>query len=81
MVTVYILQSERTGRYYAGQTQDLARRIIEHNSGENASTRGGAPWKIVYSESCLDRTQAVRLEGQIKKRGIGRYLQAVVQKL
>ena len=29
---VYILQSESTGRYYVGQTHNLADRLVCHNS-------------------------------------------------
>ncbi|PIS27890.1 MAG: excinuclease ABC subunit C, partial [Candidatus Marinimicrobia bacterium CG08_land_8_20_14_0_20_45_22] len=30
--------------YYIGQTQDLANRLNEHNSGESKSTRAGIPY-------------------------------------
>src|SRR3972149_9538418 len=67
---VYILRSQRTGRYYVGSTQDLSRRLAEHNQPEeNPSrwTRGGAPWKLVFSEDFLRATQAVRAEKFIKR--------------
>ena len=67
---VYILRSQRTGRYYVGSTQDLSRRLAEHNQPEeNPSrwTRGGAPWKLVFSEDFLGAAQAVRAEKFIKR--------------
>ncbi|MDD3723564.1 MAG: GIY-YIG nuclease family protein, partial [Lutibacter sp.] len=30
---VYILQSELTGKYYCGQTQNLQHRLLRHNNG------------------------------------------------
>lgn len=44
----YILQSEKTGRLYIGQTADLNKRLEEHNSGLSSSTRGHVPWKIIH---------------------------------
>ncbi|MEZ4783712.1 MAG: GIY-YIG nuclease family protein [Candidatus Kapaibacterium sp.] len=34
MFSVYILQSESTGTYYVGQTQDVHKRLLRHNAGE-----------------------------------------------
>ena len=36
---VYILESEIDGRLYKGQTSDIAKRIIEHNSGKTKSPK------------------------------------------
>jgi len=44
---VYILQSESTGRYYVGQTHNLADRLVRHNSGRTAANRGRGPWRLV----------------------------------
>ena len=35
---VYVLKSERTGRYYVGIAEDVAFRLTEHNSGKVDST-------------------------------------------
>ena len=73
MYIVYILQSEKTGRYYTGSTIDLENRLQEHNSGETTSTRSGIPWKVVYVEEFLTRSDADRKEKEIKSRGAKRY--------
>ncbi len=49
MIYVYILQSRKSGRYYTGHTEDIEKRLKQHNSGENTSTRRGIPWEMVYS--------------------------------
>ncbi|QYH39290.1 GIY-YIG nuclease family protein [Algoriphagus sp. NBT04N3] len=36
---VYILFSERLGKYYVGQTSDLDKRLKRHNSGRERFTR------------------------------------------
>jgi len=35
MFYVYILKSEKDGKLYIGYTNDLKRRLEEHNSGKN----------------------------------------------
>jgi putative endonuclease len=72
---VYILFSEKLSKYYAGHTADLDKRIADHNSGKADFTSKGKPWKLIHSLSCSSKSEAIRLETSIKKRGIKRYLQ------
>jgi len=69
MFHTYILQSQRTHRYYTGFTEDLEARLKEHNSGENKSTRYGIPWRVVHAEQFATRKEAMQRERQIKNRG------------
>ena len=71
MFHVYVLMSEKTGRTYVGSTEDVERRISEHNAGHSRSTRHGVPWKLVHSESFETRGEAVRKE-RYYKTGKGR---------
>ena len=64
---VYILQSEKTGRYYTGHTENLEKRLREHNSGKTRSLKAHLPIRIVYSEVCLTKQDAYRRERQIKR--------------
>jgi len=74
----YILQSETTGRFYCGQTNSLELRLKEHNNrdyhGTKTTKRFKGPWKLVWSDRCMERGEAMAVEGRIKKRGIGRFL-------
>ena len=45
---VYVLESQSDGSYYKGSTNDLPRRLKEHNNGEEKYTRHLVPWKIVW---------------------------------
>jgi putative endonuclease len=74
MYFVYIIQSISSRRYYTGSTEDLENRLVEHNRGENKSTRYQVPWKIVYQEVFENRSEAIRKENQIKSRGAARYM-------
>ena len=74
MYTVYILYSETLKRYYTGQTKDFENRLERHNSKKEKYTKNGTPWKLVWNTDLETRSEAVRLESKIKKRGAKRYL-------
>lgn len=62
----YVLQCA-DGTLYCGITNDLDRRLSAHNAGEGAKyTRGRTPVKLVYSESCADKSAALKREMEIK---------------
>jgi putative endonuclease len=71
MFFVYVLKSKIDGRLYKGMTDNLERRIKEHNFGKVKSTKGYAPWDLVYSEVFDSRIEA-RLREVFLKSGIGR---------
>jgi putative endonuclease len=51
MYYVYILQSTITNKFYKGQTDNLERRLKEHNNKEEKSTAPYAPWILLWSTS------------------------------
>jgi putative endonuclease len=70
MYYVYILESEKTARWYVGMSKDPEKRLREeHNVGNVRSTKGGRPYKIVYREEYKTKTEALRRERQIKNSG------------
>jgi putative endonuclease len=71
MFYVYVLQSESTKHLYTGFTADLEQRMGQHNSGVTKSTKNRGPWKLVYTEKCDSRAQAMRREKFLKS-GQGR---------
>lgn len=66
MYHVYVLKSEKTDHLYKGHTQNLAIRLQEHNAGKTRSTRSGVPWRLVHSEVCATRAEAVAREQYFK---------------
>ena len=72
---VYVLISESTGRRYVGQTDDLNRRLAEHNSPEHNlakfTTKHPGPWRLAHSEELSTRAEAMRRERWLKT-GVGR---------
>ena len=77
MYFAYILQSEKTLKYYTGSTAGLEGRLKKHNSGETLSTRDGVPWKLIHFEGFETRSEAIKKEMQIKSRGAKRYLEDI----
>ena len=75
---LYILQSESTGRYYVGQTQDIEVRIAYHNANYSLALKNRGPWKLVYSEQYATRSEAVRREGYIKRQKDRRFIERLV---
>lgn len=67
MPYVYILTCS-DGTLYTGWTIDLAERLAAHQAGRGARyTRTRLPVKLVYYETCPDRSSAMKREKAIKK--------------
>jgi putative endonuclease len=64
---VYVLKSKSTGSLYIGQTNNLVRRLEDHNSGKSIYTRNKGHWELLGKFSCLDRSESIRLETKLKK--------------
>ena len=66
MFHVYVLCSERTGRYYIGSTGDLRNRVVQHNAGMTKSTRGFRPWRLIHQEAFESLSEARKRESELK---------------
>ena len=66
MYTVYILHSKSIDKFYVGYTNDLKRRIREHNRKKGKFTDRGIPWTIVHTEQFPCKEEAMRREKFIK---------------
>ncbi len=64
---VYIVRC-KNGTYYTGYTNDLEKRIKEHNSGRGAKyLRRKVPVELVYAREYENYTEVLRAERNIKK--------------
>jgi len=66
MYYVYVLLSLEDNKFYVGFTSDLERRLKEHNSGKNTSTKSRLPLELIYYEAHLSKTDAARRERYFK---------------
>jgi len=66
----YVLQSKRNiNWFYKGSTNDLERRLNQHNNGDVQSTKHYLPLKLVYYEAYIAETGARMRESSVKKSG------------
>ena len=79
MFFVYVLRSIQVDVFYVGHTDDLAKRIGEHQAGRSPYTKTRGPWELVYVEVFSTRSEAMRREGEIKGRKSRRYIERLVK--
>jgi len=63
----YIIESITNQHWYIGHTNDIDRRLVEHNSGQNKSTKGKGPWMLIFLRSFYNNLDANRFELKLKK--------------
>ena len=67
MFYVYLIQSNLDNSYYIGQTNNLEKRLLDHNEGLSKYTSRKRPWKMVYYEEFETRTEAIKRERFLKQ--------------
>lgn len=64
---VYILRTDK-GSLYTGQTNNIEKRILKHESGKGAKyLRAFKEFRLVYKEEFVTRHEAMVREVEIKK--------------
>lgn len=71
---VYVLESLKDNKRYIGYTNNLKRRIEEHQKGKSLSTKPRLPMKLIYFEACTNKEDAQRRERYFKVTGGRRFL-------
>ena len=66
MYYVYILTSEKSGQWYTGCTDDLRKRLSQHQKGQSTFTKKGVPWKLIYYEACHSKDDSFAREKYLK---------------
>ena len=78
---VYILNSVVIDKYYVGCTNDVHRRLLEHNRKKGKYTDKGIPWKLVYIENYVDKASAEKREKEIKSQKSRKYIENLLHNL
>ena len=63
---VYLLQALKDKSLYIGCTQDLKKRVFEHNNARSYHTKKYAPWRLVYFEGYYSKMDAYNRERALK---------------
>lgn len=74
MFYVYLLQNNVSKEIYIGSTNDIKRRLIEHNrGGKKFTTRKEGIWKLIYTEIYKSTVDAKLRESKLKNHGSGKH--------
>jgi putative endonuclease len=76
---VYILQSDRDGSFYIGHTARLEERLRRHNEGRSPYSKAKIPWRVIYEEDYLTRSQAMKRERELKSKKSRAYIKQLVR--
>ena len=80
MFYVYILKSLKDLKKYVGLTNNIQKRLNEHNEGKCKATRNRKPFELIYHETFSTRQVAAERE-KFLKTGKGREFIKVTLKL
>ena len=63
---VYAISSTHRKYIYVGMTNDLNRRLEQHNTGKNPTTKPYLPFKVLLTEKFSSRAEAREREKKLK---------------
>ena len=70
MYSIYVIQHTITKQIYIGKTNNLKRRLDEHNTKQQTATvRKSGEWKLIYAEAYRDKKDADERELKLKQHG------------
>ncbi|OGK20295.1 excinuclease ABC subunit C [Candidatus Roizmanbacteria bacterium RIFCSPHIGHO2_02_FULL_37_13b] len=79
MYYTYVLESLKDKSLYKGYTDNLKRRLQEHNHREVDSTKYKIPWKVIYYEAYLNQQDATSREKFFKTQWGRNYLRRILK--
>ncbi|MET3731986.1 GIY-YIG nuclease family protein [Moheibacter stercoris] len=63
---VYVLWSGSDNQFYTGYTNNLNKRLLDHQNGKVRSTKSRMPLTLIYWEGCLNQQDATKRENYLK---------------
>jgi putative endonuclease len=76
----YIIYSRHLDVYYVGQSEHVAVRLINPNSGISKFTSRANDWELKYVEVFENRELAAKRERKIKSKKSRKYIQCLIEK-
>jgi putative endonuclease len=64
---VYVLKSLKDNNLYIGRTNDIERRLSEHNYGHTQSTKSRRPFVLLKKIEVESEAESLRIEKELKK--------------
>jgi len=78
MYYVYVIKSQSHDTRYVGTTDDIYKRLNEHNLGKCRYTSGRRPWRLIYKEKYPTRGEAMKREKFLKSGQGRKFLDKIV---
>jgi putative endonuclease len=79
MYFVYVIQSEVDKKFYTGFSEDVYKRLEQHNAGLVTSTKYRTPFRLVYFEASLNKEDAMHREKYLKTTYGKRYIKTRIK--
>ena len=76
---VYVLISQKNGNLYVGYTNNVQKRLEQHNNGHVSSTKDHRPMKLIYWEGCISWKDATIREKYLKTAWGKRYIKGRIK--
>ena len=67
----YLLQSKKDNKFYTGISNNLRKRLWQHNNGMSTYTKWKGPFALIYYEACPAEDDARAREKYLKS-GMGK---------
>jgi len=66
---VYIIKTinSKISKTYAGHTNNLEKRLDDHNNNRGAKSTKGHKWELIYKKKFISKSKAMSYEYKIKK--------------
>ncbi len=81
MWSVYIILNKNKDKTCTGSTNNLRKRLLEHNGNKVLSTKGKGPWIPIYVETYPNEEEARKRERYFKTSTGRRYLNEAIDKI
>jgi putative endonuclease len=69
MYYVYILQSLKDKRTYVGFSENIERRLAQHNAGKSKATKHRRPFRLLFTEDFITSAEAKKRDAYWKSGG------------
>ena len=74
MFILYLIQHSETKQIYIGKTNNLERRLKEHNTNQQTATkRKSGKWILIYAEAYRSKVDVDERESKLKHHGTSKH--------
>jgi putative endonuclease len=78
---LYVIYSPQVNKFYVGETDNIALRLLKHNNHSygGSFTKIAEDWEVVLSFECSSKSQSLLLEKFIKRMKSKIFIQKIVE--